>query len=163
MGIFDKIIGKKGEKKPAVEKEVAETARKEKEPEKKPKPKKRTVKKPARNAARSAAGGEAKARKVAKKDENIAHEILLESLVTEKSTSLAQFNKYVFKVSQKASKGQIRNAVQDFYGVGVTGVNIIKIHPKKRIHGRTVGYKKGYKKAVVTLQAGDTIGVSDGV
>ena len=101
--------------------------------------------------------GETKAKKILKKEENIAHRILIEPFVTEKSTSLGQFNKYVFKVDQKAGKSQIRKRFRIITEFGVTGVNIIKIHPKKRIHGRMVGYKKGYKKAIVTLQTGDTI------
>lgn len=71
---------------------------------------------------------------------------------------MGQFGKYVFKVNPRAGKHEIKSAVEDYYGVGVTKVNIIKIHPKKRIHGRIVGYKQGFKKAIVTLQEGDAIG-----
>ncbi|MDD5490019.1 MAG: 50S ribosomal protein L23 [Candidatus Moranbacteria bacterium] len=93
----------------------------------------------------------------------MAHRILVEPFITEKSTSLGEFNKYVFRVDQKAGKRQIKEAIQDYYGVRVASVHTIKIHPKKRIHGRTIGYKKGYKKAIVTLVAGDTIGINESV
>ena len=102
-------------------------------------------------------------RKVSKKDENIAHRVLLENLISEKSTLLAAQNKYVFKVTKDSGKFQIKEAIEGYYGVQVVSVNTIKINPKKRIHGRTIGWKKGFKKAVVTLRAGDTIGIAEGV
>lgn len=152
MGIFDRFRSKKEEEKKAViEKERPKVIKDAKKGKKEPKPKREVSK------------GREEAKKILKKEENIAHRILIEPLVTEKSTSLGQFNKYVFKVDQKAGKNQIKEAVQDYYGVGVTGVNIVKIRPKKRMHGRMVGYKKGYKKAIVTLQTGDTIGITEGV
>jgi large subunit ribosomal protein L23 len=104
-----------------------------------------------------------KSRKVAKKDENIAHKILLENMISEKSTMLASENKYVFRVVKDAGKNQIREAVEGYYGVQVVGVNTIKIPAKKRILGRTMGWKKGFKKAVVTLKEGDTIAAVEGV
>lgn len=163
MAFFDKILGKK------------EAAEKPVEKEKKPKSvgaeklrrSDKVVRRRSESRPQSASGKkpkkEVKAGKILKKEENIAHRILIEPFITEKSTNLGQFNKYVFKVDQKATKRQIKEAVQDYYGVQVLGVNTIKIHPKKRVHGRTIGYKKGYKKAVVTLRSGDTIGISEGV
>lgn len=148
MGIFDKIIGKKEEEK-AIEKpkKKAEKVEAGKEKEK-------TREKKAKAPAKG---------KAAKKEDNLAHEILLEPLISEKGTLLGQFNKHLFRVAKKASKYEIKQAVEDYYGVKVTKVNIVRIRPKKRMHGRTVGWKKGFKKAVVTLQEGDTIGVAEGV
>lgn len=144
MGIFDKIIGRK-------------PAEGESASEKEKKPASVEIERPKKAKVKSE-----KVVKAVKKEKNIAHQILVEPFITEKSTSLGQFNKYVFRVNQKADKNQIKEAVQDYYGVGVTSVNIIKIHPKKRIHGRTVGWKQGFKKAVVTLREGDAIGVAEG-
>ncbi|MDD3487095.1 MAG: 50S ribosomal protein L23 [Candidatus Moranbacteria bacterium] len=165
MGIFDKILGKeeKEEKKPAktekkteVKKEKpADIVSEKKEVAKKEEPKK-SKKKPEVKK-------ETKARKVSKKDENIAHKVLFENILSEKSTMMAAENKYAFKVDKKSGKNQIKEAVEGYYGVQVTGVNTIKIHPKKRIHGRTIGWKKGYKKAIVTLREGDTITAVEGV
>ncbi len=151
MGIFNRFKSKKEEMEKSEKELVAIKAeeRKEKSVVKKPK-----AEKPKKNI---------KTRKIVKKEENIAYETLLEPLVSEKSTVLGQFNKYVFNVHTKASKFQIKSAVESYYGVGVTKVNVIKIHPKRRIHGRTVGWKQGFKKAVVTLQQGDTIGVAESV
>jgi large subunit ribosomal protein L23 len=89
--------------------------------------------------------------------------VLLENLISEKATMLAAQNKYVFKVLKHAGKFQIKEAVEGYYGVQVVSVNTIRISPKKRIHGRTIGWKKGFKKAVVTLREGDTIAAVEGV
>lgn len=156
MSILDRLIGKKEEKveKPEKKTEKIEIEKKE---EKKPAPKKtRTEKseKPKKEIAK---------RKVAKKEENIAHKVLLENLISEKSTMLAAGNKYVFRVHLKSGKREIKEAVEGYYGVQVVGVNTIRINPKKRIQGRTIGWKKGYKKAIVTLREGDTIGAVEGV
>jgi large subunit ribosomal protein L23 len=157
MGIFDRFKSeKKEEKKPAEKKRGSKNVAAEKKA--KLKSKKEVLKKPARIAGQSVAGGEAKRKKVSKRENNIAHNVLLELLVTEKSTELGQLGKYAFKVNQDAGKNRVKEAVEGYYGVGVTKVNIVKIRPKKRLHGRTVGWKKGFKKAIVTLQEGDAIG-----
>src|SRR3989339_102165 len=150
MAFLDRILGKKEEKKDTAKKEKKPTAVKAEKNKEKQAKKTRTEKpkKPKIKAEKTA--------KVVKKEENIAYSVLIEPFVTEKSTGLGQFNKYVFEVDQKAGKRQIKEAVQDYYGVQVVAVHTIKIHPKKRIHGRTIGYKQGYKKAIVTLQSGDT-------
>src|SRR4030042_714642 len=132
MGIFDKILGRKekGAEKPEKKKKPEFVdIKKETRPEKKP-----VVKAEIRKEKRKVAS-----RKVAKKDENVAHKILFENLISEKSTMLAAENKYVFRVQPKASKYQIREAVEGYYGVQVIGVNTIKISPKKRIQGRKIG------------------------
>ena len=160
MAFLDRILGKKEEGKEPVEKGVKPKGLKVEKTRRLPKAK--SDSRPQSGSGKKSGKG-TRAKKVLKREENIAHRILVEPFVTEKSTSLGQFNKYVFKVDQKAEKRQIKEAIQDYYGVHVTSVNMIKIHPKKRIHGRTIGYKKGYKKAIVTLIAGDTIGIVEGV
>ena len=142
MSILDRIRGKKEEKAEEPEKKDQEV---------------RNEKKPIEKKTRT------QKRKVAKKEENIAHKVLFENLISEKSTLLAAENKYVFKVHPKAGKHEIKEAVEGYYGAQVIGVNTIRIKPKKRIQGRTVGWKKGFKKAVVTLREGDTIGAVEGV
>jgi large subunit ribosomal protein L23 len=164
MSIFDKILGKSVQGGPAsggedkLEKKTVKKTEKVQAEKEKTKPVKKSksskTEKPKKEFAK---------RKVSKKEENIAHRVLLENLISEKSTLLAAQNKYVFKVTKNAGKFQIKEAIEGYYGVQVVSVNTIKINPKKRIHGRTVGWKKGFKKAVVTLQVGDTIGVAEGV
>lgn len=87
--------------------------------------------------------------------------ILQEPHITEKATDLAGQGKYVFRVSFSANKVEIKKAVEEFYGVKVKDVNIIHIPGKRRQLGRTKGWrrglKKGFKKAIVTLQEGEKI------
>jgi large subunit ribosomal protein L23 len=158
MGIFDTIIGKKS---------AQEEEKPEKKPEKSTKPataRKEEKKKPAvKKEEKPKAKKEAAKRNIEKKEENIAHNILREPIISEKSTEMSADNKYVFKVTQKASKHEIKSAIEGYYGVQVVKINTVRIRPKKRIHGRTVGYKKGFKKAIVTLRQGDTIGMTEGV
>jgi len=166
MGIFDKILGKKEKVDKADKKSESggSTSTMEVEPPKKDEKKsEKTATKKAKSAKKTKPKKEVAKRKVSKKDENIAHKILFENIISEKSTRLAAENKYVFKVDKNSGKFQIKEAVEGYYGVQVLGVNTVKIKPKKRIHGRTVGWKKGLKKAVVTLREGDTITAVKGV
>jgi large subunit ribosomal protein L23 len=158
MSIFDRIIGKKEEKVEDAEKKSPEI-----KIEKKAEVKKAENKPAAKKEKAEKLKKEIKSRKVVKKEENIAHKILLENLISEKATMLAAQNKYVFKVKKDAGKFQIKEAIEGYYGVQVVSVNTIKISPKKRIHGRTIGWKKGFKKAIVTLREGDTIAAVEGI
>ncbi len=89
---------------------------------------------------------------------SFAYKVLASPHVTEKATDLGEKNKYVFKVMPKANKIEIKKAVQDLYGVEVIGVSIINIHRKKtRIGRRREGWKKGYKKAIVSIKKGQKI------
>ena len=87
--------------------------------------------------------------------------ILKEALLTEKATMLsANLNKYVFAVSNFASKSNIKDAVEKTFSVIVLKVNTLNVKPKaKRDRARKnkLGYKSGIKKAIVTLKAGDSI------
>ena len=79
---------------------------------------------------------------------------------TEKALNGQKFNQYVFKVSTAANKIMIASEVKRAYNVKVANVNIINIPRKARRVGRTIGFKKGYKKAVVTLASGQTIEIA---
>lgn len=70
---------------------------------------------------------------------------------SEKAGMLGNLKKYVFTVHGKLNKVEVRNAVEDMYGVKVSGVNMITNKPKKRRYGRIEGNRSGFKKAVVTL------------
>jgi large subunit ribosomal protein L23 len=85
-------------------------------------------------------------------------EIIKAPVVTEKSTKLNQDeNKYVFKVDPKATKFEIKSAVENIFKVKVVDVNTINAKTKKKRVGRYSGLTNRYKKAVVTLAAGQTI------
>jgi large subunit ribosomal protein L23 len=78
--------------------------------------------------------------------------------ITEKGTQMAGQNKYLFKVDTAANKLEIKRAVEDFFKVKVVKVNTMNYTGKKR-RERTLHYgkKPDWKRAVVTLRAGDKI------
>lgn len=91
----------------------------------------------------------------------IPNNILKEYRVTEKAGDLsANFNQYTFEVLGSANRIEISKAVEKLFKVEVIKVNIINKKPKTKID-RTrrgnKGTKSGYKKAIVSLKAGDTI------
>jgi len=88
-----------------------------------------------------------------------SYSIVKEPHISEKSTLLAEGNKYTFKVDGNANKPEIKRSVEGIYGVNVLGVSIIKIPKKKRRLGKTEGFRKGYRKAVVTIKKGQKIEV----
>lgn len=80
-------------------------------------------------------------------------------VITEETTiQTSARNKYVFRVDPDANKHQIRDAVEKMFpGVKVTGVNTINYDGKLKRMGRHRGRRPDWKKAYVTLRAGDTI------
>jgi large subunit ribosomal protein L23 len=90
------------------------------------------------------------------------HQVILAPVVSEKSYSLIEDNKYSFKVHPTAHKTQIRQAVEELFGVKVMAVNVIKVRPKPKRRGFTRGQKPGWKKAIVELKPGDKIEIFEG-
>ena len=80
--------------------------------------------------------------------------------LTEKSTSLSEFNKVVFKVNKKANKKLIKKSIEKIYKVNVIKINTINIRGKAKIVRNRKAYKTGYKKAIITLKKGQTIDLS---
>jgi large subunit ribosomal protein L23 len=89
-------------------------------------------------------------------------EVLIAPVVSEKSYSLINENKYSFRVHDKAHKTQIRQAVEELFDVKVTAVNIVKVQPKPKRRGFHKGIRPGWKKAVVQLREGDKIEIFEG-
>ena len=87
------------------------------------------------------------------------HDILIRPLITEKSTRLIEQGQYTFEVHREANKIQIREAVEKTFNVKVKAVNTLNMPRKERRRGRTVGSIPGWKKAIVTLQAGESIDI----
>ncbi|MBN1403777.1 MAG: 50S ribosomal protein L23 [Opitutales bacterium] len=91
-----------------------------------------------------------------------AEQIIIEPVVTEKATmATSTTNCYTFKVSAKSNKISVAQAIKKVYPkVDVTDVRILNVHPKAKrsryVRG-AVTLKGGYKKALVTLKAGQTI------
>ncbi len=91
------------------------------------------------------------------------YEVLRRPLVTEKSTVLQGLNKYAFEIADGANKLQIKQAVEKAFKVTVTGVNVITMRGKTKRMGRRVVATMPWKKAIVTLKAGDKIEFFEGV
>jgi large subunit ribosomal protein L23 len=92
------------------------------------------------------------------------YEVLRKPLVTEKTTLLTSHNKYVFAVALAANKLQIREAVEKAFSVHVEAVNTMRVRGKiKRMGRRRGGQQPDWKKAVVTLRAGDQIQLFEGI
>ena len=82
---------------------------------------------------------------------------ILSPFVTEKSTSLSDQNKIVFKVSNKANKINLKKNIEKIFKVNVIKINIINKQPRKKIvKGKKVKLK-GFKKAIITLKKGQNI------
>ena len=93
------------------------------------------------------------------------YEVLRRPVVTEKSTMLAAQGKYVFEVAPAANKHQIKEAIERAFDVTVTAVNTSNERgrrPRTRT-GRRAGTPPTYKKAIVTVAAGDEIEFFEGV
>lgn len=80
-------------------------------------------------------------------------DINLKPHITEKISG----DKYVFKVDKKVNKAELKKAVEKEHKVDVIKINIINIHPKPRILRGIRGYKRGYKKAIITIKHGQKI------
>ena len=92
------------------------------------------------------------------------HQIVKKLLVTEKSTVAREdSNKYIFEVDRKANKVEIGRAVEKLFKVKVVDVHVINVLGKKKRMGKILGQKSSWKKAIVTLTAGNRIDVIEGV
>jgi large subunit ribosomal protein L23 len=89
-------------------------------------------------------------------------QVLLAPIVSEKSYAATTTGCYTFKVHQDAHKTQIRQAVEELFGVKVTRVNVLKVQAKPKRRGAYKGIRPGWKKAVVQLAPGDTIEIFQG-
>lgn len=92
-----------------------------------------------------------------------AFRILRNPLITEKGTNLNILNKYIFEVETRANKNEIKKAVGEIYDVHVVKVNVLNFKGKSRRYGGGLGKTRKWKKAVVTLKAGETIKLFEGV
>lgn len=85
-------------------------------------------------------------------------DIIRRALITEKGAQLReQNNAYLFEVSPEANKIEIRKAVEEIFGVKVTSVRTVNFAGKPKRMGRYAGNRSAWKKAIVSLAAGQTI------
>jgi len=98
-----------------------------------------------------------------KMSQNKAYQIILNPLVTEKSTQLSEFNKMVFSVPVNATKLEVKSSIEKIFSVKVMAVNTILLKGKVKRFKGMLGRRSNTKKAIVTLAPGDTIDLSAGV
>ena len=97
-------------------------------------------------------------RKVAKEISNERSLSIIHSpIMTEKSTNLNQFNKYSFIVSKSSNSFEIKKAIENIFKVKVEKINTLVVRGKLKSFKGTIGYKKDYKKAIITLAEGNSI------
>jgi len=89
--------------------------------------------------------------------------VIVRPVVTEKTTDMGENDKYVFEVASEANKAEVKQAVEKFFGVKVVDVRTLNMKGKPKRLGRYMGRRKDWKKAIVTVQAGDKIDLFDTV
>ncbi|KZR60554.1 50S ribosomal protein L23 [Pseudobacillus badius] len=80
-----------------------------------------------------------------------ARDIIKRPVITEHSTEIMTDKKYTFEVDVKANKTQVKDAIEEIFGVKVAKVNIMNYKGKFKRMGRYAGYTNKRRKAVVTL------------
>lgn len=86
------------------------------------------------------------------------HKVLRGFYVSEKASLATNFNQYVFRVFVDANKSEVKKEVSKLFNVKVKDVKILNMPEKRRDFGRHPGAKSGFKKAIVVLEEGYTIG-----
>jgi large subunit ribosomal protein L23 len=81
----------------------------------------------------------------------LPEEVIVKPIVTEKSNEGVQLGKYTFKVNKKATKVDIKRAVEKLFNVKVLKVNTISVKGKDKRVGRSVGKTSDWKKAIVSI------------
>jgi large subunit ribosomal protein L23 len=92
-----------------------------------------------------------------------AYNIIKKPITTEKSTNLQQFNQYSFIVSKNSNSLEIKNAIEMIFKVKVNKVNTSILRGKGKTFKGTYGFRKDTKRAIVTLEEGNTIDSSIGI
>ena len=93
----------------------------------------------------------------------ISFEILRKPIVTEKSTDMQERGRYVFEVAKRATKHQIKRAVEEAFEVSVVKVNTMHVRGKSKRYGPRAVKARSWKKAIVTLAPDQTITIFEGV
>jgi large subunit ribosomal protein L23 len=93
----------------------------------------------------------------------VLYDVIRRPVITEKSTIMSEYRKYVFEVAGFANKTMIKKAVEEIFRVKVDKVNVLNVKGKKKRFKGIVGWRSGYKKAMVTLQDNQNIDFAAGV
>ena len=88
---------------------------------------------------------------------------IISPTITEKATSLSEYNKVVFKVHNNATKNTIKKNIEKIFKVNVIKVNTINLKGKTKLVRGKKSKRPGYKKAIVTLKKGQSIDLATGI
>ena len=88
---------------------------------------------------------------------------IVSPVITEKATTLSEFNKIVFKVHQGANKNSIKKSIEKIFKVNVIKINTINLRGKTKLVKGKKSTRPGYKKAIVTLKKGQSIDLATGI
>lgn len=91
------------------------------------------------------------------------YDVIARPVITEKATALSEHNKVIFRVRPDVTKLQVKQAVEAIFKVKVTGVNSINVQGKVRAFRGRPGKRQDFKKAVVTLEKGQSIDLAAGI
>ena len=91
-----------------------------------------------------------------------ARQVIVRPVISEKSYALLAANKYTFRVHDRSNKTQVRQAIEEIFGVRVMGVRTAWVKPKPKRRGWSAGQRRRWKKAVVTLHPEDSIELFEG-
>jgi large subunit ribosomal protein L23 len=91
------------------------------------------------------------------------YDVILAPVITEKATRTSEHNQVVFRVALDATKPQIKAAIEGVFGVTVKAVNTIRVKGKRKLFRGRPGRRSDFKKAMVTLAAGQSIDVTTGI
>ncbi len=91
-----------------------------------------------------------------------ADQVIIEPLLTEKTTRMRETHTYAFRVDSRANKLEVKDALEAMFGVHPLACRILNVKGKpKRVRYRK-GYTSRWKKAIVTLPPGETIAIFEG-
>jgi large subunit ribosomal protein L23 len=90
-------------------------------------------------------------------------QVIIRPVVSEKSYVLSGTDRYTFRVHQDAHKTQIRQAVEELFGVHVVDVRTMSVKAKPKRRGLTRGRTRSWKKAIVQVRPGETIPIFQGL
>ncbi len=91
------------------------------------------------------------------------YDIIRRPIITEKATASTELGKFSFEVSACADKVKVKKAIEVIFNVKVTQVNILNSKGKRKMFKGREGFRKGHRKAIVTLEKGQTIDFTSGV
>jgi large subunit ribosomal protein L23 len=91
------------------------------------------------------------------------YDVIVSPVITEKATNASEHNKVVFKVALTATKPQIKEAVEKLFDVKVKSVNTLRREGKWKAFKGRLGKQSDTKRAIVTLEEGQTIDVTTGL